>query len=158
MGAGPWNHGGGGFPRWQVKVRAAEFARSCRQLDRGNQAAGCAIGQRQLAALLGNRFPRNRQPEPDPAGAAIARGLETVKRLENPLQLRVGNARPAILDGDLQTIRVRAEPYRAAAAAGHGVADEVCRRPAQRDWPTDRGQMRRSIEGNAATRIVRRIA
>lgn len=86
------------MPRWQAPERVAPPAsvpppgvvgegKSGRQRYRRAGAAHRAVRQRHVAAVGAHDVARDRQPEPDAAGFAVAARFHAVERLKYPLEL-----------------------------------------------------------------------
>src|SRR5215468_9681191 len=78
--------------------RSSAAALGQRQPDTKAGAAARAILDLYAAAEAVKKMPGDGKAEPSAAAVAVARGLEPQERLEDPLALGRGHARPAIID------------------------------------------------------------
>src|SRR5437763_16142488 len=75
--------------------------RSARQVHPGAQAAMRRGFEAYIAAMAARHIARDRQAEANPAGRRIARGVEADERVKHPLAFSRRDARPVIVDQDV---------------------------------------------------------
>src|SRR5439155_19567758 len=81
--------------RWQIQG-GLQALLPRRQRDAETRAAARPVLHRDNPAEAQGQMPRDGKSKPGAAAIAVARGLKTQERRENPLAIRCGHARPAI--------------------------------------------------------------
>jgi hypothetical protein len=97
----------------------------CRQYDAETRAAARPVLHRDAPAEAQNQMPRDGKTKPGTAAIAIARGLKTQERLENPLTVRARHARAAIIDQHYGFSVGLRDRHRRFASIFHRVVDQV---------------------------------
>ncbi len=103
-----------------------------RQLQLRTQAAVLAVAQGQARAECLTQLQGDGQAQTSAAGAAVARALHPVERLEHFLQLRLGDAGAFVQYLQAYAVLVVLHPQLGTAGELEGVVNQVAEYPAQR--------------------------
>src|SRR6185437_10886763 len=98
---------------------------SAGQAQADAQASLGRILERDLAALAAGEVARDRQAETQLAAARVARGIEAEERPKHRIALRLRNARPVIIDENVEAVAQLDPGHPDMLAVAARIADEI---------------------------------